>query len=124
MSSPSDRRTWFSLSHGAAEPFDVDVDAPTIRHSGFLEASNSCLDTSPPVLRILFADIKHALDWIHFPRDAAAGEVPAEVIFDLGLIYGPSLMVLYLLALAAISFYQITRGGHEDRVATLSSRNG
>ena len=64
-----------------------------------------------------------ALDWIHFPRDAGAGEVPPEVIFDLGLIYGPSLMVLYLLALGAISFYQITRDGHEDRVATLSARS-
>ena len=64
-----------------------------------------------------------ALDWIHFPRDAVAGEVPADVIFDLGLIYGPSLMILYLLALGAISFYQITRDGHQDRVATLNSRS-
>ena len=64
-----------------------------------------------------------ALDWIHFPRDAAPGEVPAEVIFDLGLIYGPSLMLLYMLALGAISFYQITRVGHQSRVATLGSRS-
>ena len=41
---------------------------------------------------------------------------------DLGMIYGPFLVVLYLLALGSISFYQITRRGHEDRVATLGER--
>ena len=60
-----------------------------------------------------------ALDLIAFPADAVPGEVSDEVLFDLGLIYGPSLMVLYVLALVAISFYGITRTEHDDRVASL-----
>ena len=43
------------------------------------------------------------------------------MIFNLGLIYGPMLMVFYLLALGSISFYQITRRGHETRVESLTS---
>jgi hypothetical protein len=63
-----------------------------------------------------------ALDFINFPRDADPGEVSPDVLFDLGLIYGPMLMVLYFLALGSISFYQITRSGHDGRVATLDAR--
>ena len=65
-----------------------------------------------------------ALDWIRFPRDAQPGEVPPDVLFDLGLLYGPLLMVLYLMALGAISFYRITRSGHDERVAALSEQEG
>ena len=60
-----------------------------------------------------------ALDVINFPKGAAPGEVPPQIIWDLGFIYGPSLMVFYLMALGSISFYKITRGGHNDRVVTL-----
>jgi Na+/melibiose symporter-like transporter len=63
-----------------------------------------------------------ALDLISFPRNATPGEVPDEVLFDLGLIYGPSLMFLYLLALLSISFYRITRAGHDRHVRTLAER--
>ena len=62
-----------------------------------------------------------ALDLIHFPKDAAPGEVPADIIWDLGFIYGPSLMIFYLMALGAISFYRITRAGHNSRVVSLGS---
>lgn len=63
-----------------------------------------------------------ALDLIHFPRAAQPGEVPEEVLFNLGLIFGPLLMVLYFLALASLSFYRITRSGHNERVETLRAR--
>jgi GPH family glycoside/pentoside/hexuronide:cation symporter len=63
-----------------------------------------------------------ALDLIRFPRNATPGEVPDEVLFNLGLVYGPSLMFLYLLALLSISFYQITRAGHDGHLRTLGER--
>ena len=65
-----------------------------------------------------------ALDLIAFPRTAAVGEVPQEVLFNLGLIYGPSLMILYFLALSSISFYRIGRRDHAQRVVTLAERAG
>ena len=63
-----------------------------------------------------------ALDLIAFPRGASPGEVPDEIIFNLGLAYGPMLMVFYLLALASTAFYRITRMGHNDRVTTLDQK--
>jgi len=63
-----------------------------------------------------------ALDFISFPRNATPGDVPDEVIFNLGLIYGPSLMILYFLALVSMSFYRITRAGHDQHVRVLSDR--
>ena len=62
-----------------------------------------------------------ALDLIAFPRGAAPGTVPAETVWELGFIYGPMLMVFYLLALASIGFYRITRTGHDARVSVLRS---
>ena len=44
-----------------------------------------------------------------------------ETIWELGFIYGPVLMGFYLLALASIAFYRITRGGHNRRVGILRS---
>ncbi len=58
---------------------------------------------------------------IHFPRGAQPGTVEPEVIFNLGLVYGPALMVFYLAALICIAFYGITRDGHDGRVARLSA---
>lgn len=63
------------------------------------------------------------LDLIHFPRGAPPGTVDPEVVFDLGVIYGPCLMILYLSALGAITFYQITRSGHAGNVRTLRARH-
>ena len=60
-----------------------------------------------------------ALDWIAFPRGATPGTVPDAVIWDLGFIYGPALMVFYVLALVSIGFYRISRQGHNQRVGEL-----
>ncbi len=62
-----------------------------------------------------------ALDWIEFPRGATPGTVQDEVIWDLGFIYGPALMIFYVLALVSIGFYRISRQGHDRRVGELRS---
>ncbi|MEE8399795.1 MAG: MFS transporter [Desulfobacterales bacterium] len=62
------------------------------------------------------------LDLIQFPIGATPGQVSEDVLFRLGVIFGPTLMVFYLLALVCISFYQITREGHGDRIETLQER--
>ena len=63
-----------------------------------------------------------ALTLIHFPTSATAADVSDAAVFRLGLIYGPSLMVLYALALTSLSFYGITRSGHEGNLAALRGR--
>ena len=60
-----------------------------------------------------------ALDIISFPKGAEMGTVDPDIVWNLGFIYGPMLMLFYFLALASISFYQITRSGHDGRVERL-----
>jgi glycoside/pentoside/hexuronide:cation symporter, GPH family len=63
-----------------------------------------------------------ALDVIAFPRTALPGQVSPDVIFKLGLIYGPSLMILYFLALWCMTYYRIGRRDHDGRVLSLAER--
>lgn len=55
---------------------------------------------------------------------SVAGEVDSWTIFKLGLVLGPVLMILYTIALVCISFYDISREGHEDHLETLAGRRG
>lgn len=65
-----------------------------------------------------------ALDLIHFPIGATPGKVSEDVLFRLGVIFGPTLMIFYLAALVCICFYQITRSGHVSRLDTLQEQEG
>jgi hypothetical protein len=47
------------------------------------------------------------------------GDVGPDIIFDLGLLYGPVVMVFYLLACYAISQYDISRAKFVDTVSKL-----
>ncbi len=65
-----------------------------------------------------------ALELIQFPIGATPGQVSSTVLFKLGVIYGPTLMIFNLLALFCISFYKITRKGHDTRVDLLQKEEG
>jgi len=60
------------------------------------------------------------LDLASFPTDAAAGEIPAETLAKLGWIYGPVLMVFYVIAAYFVSRYQLSRAEHGAVVETLA----
>ena len=62
------------------------------------------------------------LELIAFPLQAAPSEVPADVLFNLALVYGPVLTVLFLISTAVLLFYRIDRDTHEANVATLERR--
>jgi GPH family glycoside/pentoside/hexuronide:cation symporter len=62
------------------------------------------------------------LSLIEFPRETAVGDVSPDVIFDLGLVYGPLILVIYLGSAYAISRYRISRVQHEETVARLEGR--
>lgn len=59
------------------------------------------------------------LSAIHFPDKARPGEVDIGVIHQLGWIYIGGLSVLWLLAIASLSFYPITREAHRRMVEQL-----
>ncbi len=56
---------------------------------------------------------------IAFPTETAVGEVEAGTVFNLGLIYGPLVMVIFLGACFAISRYNISRADHSASLARL-----
>ena len=56
---------------------------------------------------------------INFPRGAERGEVPPEVLHNLGLVYIPMAGILYSTALICLFFLNITRKKHEDNLRTL-----
>jgi Na+/melibiose symporter-like transporter len=90
------------------------------REEGLFFAARTFAAKATSGIGAFFAGV--ALDVIHFPKGAVPGSVAPETIFELGLIYGPSLMVMYFLALAAMAFYRITRTGHNDHVRVLEER--
>jgi len=57
-----------------------------------------------------------ALELISFPSGAEPGSVPDDVIFNMGVIFGPLLMIFYGFAWRSLSYYEITRAGHDERV--------
>ncbi len=56
---------------------------------------------------------------IEFPKDAGPGEVAPEIIRNLGLIYVPVLMIVYLIAVGFLTGYRITRETHADALREL-----
>lgn len=87
------------------------------REEGLFFASRSFAQKATSGVGAFIAGV--ALDLIAFPRGAAPGTVSGDTIWNLGFIYGPVLMAFYLLALASIGFYRITRTGHAERVGIL-----
>ncbi|MBD3647387.1 MAG: MFS transporter, partial [Pseudomonadales bacterium] len=91
------------------------------REEGLFFASRTFGAKATSGLGTLFAGL--ALDIINFPRDGIPGEVSEDVIFNLGLVYGPTLASFYIMALIAISFYKISRGEHNTRLDLLHQRS-
>jgi Na+/melibiose symporter-like transporter len=63
-----------------------------------------------------------ALSLIAFPTETAVGEVPPDVIAELGLIYGPMIFLIWMGVIVTISRYRISRSHHEEILERLSNR--
>jgi Na+/melibiose symporter-like transporter len=59
------------------------------------------------------------LSLVDFPKDAQPGLVEPEVLFNLGLFYGPLVFLLYMAAITVIFIYRINQETHEDNVKEL-----
>lgn len=64
-----------------------------------------------------------ALDAIGFPGGAAPDAVSGEIVFRLGLVAGPALMVVYAVSLLFLRGYRITRSSHERNLEVLAQRS-
>jgi len=62
------------------------------------------------------------LSLIAFPPETDVGDVPPEVIADLGLIYGPVVFLIWMGVILSLSRYRISRSSHQEILQRLSKR--
>jgi Na+/melibiose symporter-like transporter len=62
------------------------------------------------------------LDLIAFPRGAAAGTVPADIVWNLGFIQGPATSIFTLIGLFLYLGYRLDRKRHAEIMAELEAR--
>jgi GPH family glycoside/pentoside/hexuronide:cation symporter len=60
------------------------------------------------------------LAFVQFPEGARRGQVDPEIIHNLGLIYLPTVFVLYGLGIVALSAFNIDKAKHEDNLRRLA----
>ena len=65
-----------------------------------------------------------ALSLISFPteRNVKPVDIPEDILFNLGMVYGPGVLVFGLVCFYFFSFYSITRKSHEQTLETLRAR--
>jgi glycoside/pentoside/hexuronide:cation symporter, GPH family len=90
------------------------------RSEGLFFAANSFVQKSVSGVGIFASTL--LLSAIDFPRGAKPGEVAPTVVRNLGLIYIPTLILLYSCALAFLSTYRISRATHQANLDRLAER--
>lgn len=89
------------------------------RSEGVFFAARSFIRKSVSGIGVLLATT--LLTLISFPRDAQPGLVEPGIVANLGLLYAPTVFVLYMLAITAIFAYRISQAKHEENVRSLAS---
>jgi glycoside/pentoside/hexuronide:cation symporter, GPH family len=87
------------------------------RSEGVFFAANAFVQKSVSGIGIFTSTL--LLRAIGFPADAKPGEVAPEIVRNLGLVYAPAIVVLYLCALAFLAGYKITRESHTKNLERL-----
>jgi len=104
--------SWRSMTADITEQLELETGR---RNEGVISSTMTFAGKCADALGTLLAGTLLAL--IAFPTETAVGEVPADTVFNLGLIYGPLVMAIYLGACYAISRYTISRADHGTAVA-------
>jgi GPH family glycoside/pentoside/hexuronide:cation symporter len=84
------------------------------RSEGLFFAARGFIQKAVNGIGVLCATI--LLSAIGFPAGAKPGQVNPHVIFNLGLVYVPTLFLLYLVSVAVIGAYRISRESHQENL--------
>jgi glycoside/pentoside/hexuronide:cation symporter, GPH family len=87
------------------------------RSEGLFFAARGFIQKAVNGIGVLCATV--LLSAIGFPEGAKPGQVNPHVIFSLGLVYVPALFLLYLISVAVIGAYQISRESHQENLRQL-----
>ncbi len=91
-----------------------------IRREGVLYSVRAFSTKATAAFGTLFGGI--LLSLIDFPANATRGSIPAEIVWDLGLIAGPATSIFSLAALGFYLRYRINYRRHREIVAELERR--
>jgi Na+/melibiose symporter-like transporter len=89
------------------------------RSEGVFFAARSLVQKAVSGIGIFLSAV--LLNLIDFPSKAKPGEVEASVVDRLGLTYAPMLVALYLISVAFLSAYKISRAAHEENLRRLGA---
>jgi GPH family glycoside/pentoside/hexuronide:cation symporter len=87
------------------------------RNEGVISSTITFTTKCADALGTLIAGV--LLSLIAFPTETAVGDVPADVIVRLGLIYGPVVFLIWMGAILSISRYRISRARHQEMLDEL-----
>jgi len=87
------------------------------RSEGLFFAARGFIQKTVNGLGVLCATV--LLSAIGFPEGAKPGQVSPHVISNLGLVYVPALFLLYLISVAVICAYRISRESHQENLRRL-----
>jgi len=90
------------------------------RNEGLLFSALSFSAKAVTGLGVVFAGL--ILEIVHFPVGAAFGQVPEDTMTEFGIIAVGGMVVFYLLATWAMTFYRITRASHLATLEALRNR--
>ena len=63
------------------------------------------------------------LGFADFPEGAAPGQVPDDILFNLGAYYAPTIFGLWMLMIMFLKFYDLDRETHEANLAKLAKHS-
>ena len=87
------------------------------RSEGVFFAANAFVQKSVSGIGIFSSTV--LLSLIGFPRNAQPGAVDPAVVRNLGLVYVPGIVVLYVIAIGCLFAYRISRATHEANLQRL-----
>jgi Na+/melibiose symporter-like transporter len=106
---------WRSMIADLTERTEIETGR---RNEGVISSTITFATKCADALGTLIAGI--LLSLIAFPTETAVGEVPADVVAKLGLIYGPVVFLIWMGVIVSISRYRISRSRHQEMVERLS----
>ena len=109
--------SWRSMTADVTETLQLETGR---RNEGVISSTMTFASKCADALGTLLAGMLLAL--IAWPTETAVGDVPADTIFNLGVIYGPLVVVIYLCACFALRGYNISRADHGAAVSRLEER--
>ena len=88
------------------------------RSEGVYYAAVTFTRKTTPGLGVLAAGL--ILSFVNFPEGAQPGSVAADTLWNLGALYAPAILAVYLAALLCIARYRIDRNAHEENLRRLA----